>query len=92
MEMGFNTREQFQHDKKEHIGTIATSYVLDGETIALDARTTALAMSQFLKARKELTVVTNGLRIGMELINTSGISVLIPGIVLRYESFSLIST
>ncbi|GCE02711.1 DeoR/GlpR family DNA-binding transcription regulator [Dictyobacter aurantiacus] len=92
LEMGFDTREKLQHNEKERIGAAAASYVLDGETIALDASTTALAMTQYLKAKRELTVVTNGLRIGMELINTPGISVLIPGGMLRHESFSLIGT
>ncbi len=91
-EIGFDTRERLQHSEKEHIGAAAASCVQDGETIALDASTTALCMTQFLKAKRELTVVTNGLRIGMELINTPGISVLIPGGMLRSESFSLIGT
>jgi DeoR/GlpR family transcriptional regulator of sugar metabolism len=89
-EMSFDTRERLQHTEKERIGAAAAGCVQDGETIALDSSTTALAMTQFLKNKRELTVVTNGLRIGMELINTPGISVLIPGGMLRQESFSLI--
>ncbi|GCE12880.1 DeoR/GlpR family DNA-binding transcription regulator [Tengunoibacter tsumagoiensis] len=91
-EMGFEIREHLQQSEKERIGAMAASLVQDGETIALDASTTALCMTQFLKAKRELTVVTNGLRVGMELINTPGISVLIPGGMLRKESFSLIGT
>ncbi len=91
-EIGFDVRERLQHTEKERIGIAAASCVQDGETIALDASTTAHAMTQFLKAKRELTIVTNGLRIGMELINTPGISVLIPGGMLRQESFSLIGT
>ncbi len=92
IEIAFDTRERLQHDEKEYIGAAAANCVQDGETIALDASTTALSMTQFLKTKRELTVVTNGLRIGMELINTPGISVLIPGGMLRNESFSLIGT
>jgi DeoR/GlpR family transcriptional regulator of sugar metabolism len=91
-EIGFDTRERLQHGEKERIGAAAASCVQDGETIALDASTTALCMTQYLKAKRELTVVTNGLRIGMELINTPSISVLIPGGMMRQESFSLIGT
>ncbi len=91
-EIGFDVRERLQHSEKERIGALAASYVQDGETIALDASTTALAMTEFLKAKRELTVVTNGLRIGMELINTPGTSVLIPGGMVRQESFSLVGT
>lgn len=91
-EIAFDTRERLQYDEKEYIGAAAANCVQDGETIALDASTTALSMTRFLKTKRELTVVTNGLRIGMELINAPGISVLIPGGMLRNESFSLIGT
>lgn len=91
-EMSFDVRERMQHLEKERIGALAASYIQDGETIALDSSTTALAMSRYLKTRRELTVVTNGVRIGMELINTAGISVLIPGGMLRQESFSLVGS
>ena len=42
--------------------------VVDGESIALDASTTALAVARHLKARGgwiHLTVITNGLRIAV---------------------------
>ncbi|QBD78839.1 DeoR/GlpR transcriptional regulator [Ktedonosporobacter rubrisoli] len=89
-EMGFDVRERILHDEKERIGEVAASYVQNGETIALDASTTGLAMAGYLKDKRELTVVTNGLRTGMSLINTPGISVLIPGGMLRQEAFSLV--
>ena len=91
-EMGFEVREQLQQSEKERIGAAASRLVQDGDTIALDASTTAHAVAHFLKEKRELTVVTNGLRIGMELIATPGISVLIPGGMLRQESFSLVGT
>lgn len=89
-ELGFDIRERLQQDEKLRIGALAASLVQDGDTIALDASTTAFSMTQFLKAKRELTVVTNGLRVGMELVNTPGISVLIPGGMLRHEAFSLV--
>jgi DeoR/GlpR family transcriptional regulator of sugar metabolism len=91
-EMGFDVREHLQHNEKDRIGAAAASYVQNGETIFLDASTTALSMARFLKSKRELTVVTNGLRIGMELTGTPGISVLMPGGMLRPESLSLVGT
>ena len=91
-EMGFDLRERLQQDEKERIGALASAMVQDGETIAIDASTTALAMTHYLKARRELTVVTNGLRTAMELIQVPGISVLIPGGMLRQESYSLVGS
>jgi DeoR/GlpR family transcriptional regulator of sugar metabolism len=91
-EMSFDVREQLQHAEKERIGEAAASYVQDGETIALDASTTALAMAPFLRSKRDLTVVTNGVRMGMELIKAPTLSVLMLGGMLRQESFSLVGT
>ncbi len=91
-EIGFDVRERLQESEKERIGASAATFVQDGETIALDASTTALAMTSFLRERRELTVVTNGLRASMDLVSVPGISVLIPGGMLRKESFSLVGS
>ena len=91
-EIDFGKREHLQTEQKQRIGEAAASYVQNGETIALDASTTALAMAPFLKSKRELTVVTNGVRTGMELIQIPTISVLMLGGMLRQESFSLVGT
>ncbi|TMC95091.1 MAG: DeoR/GlpR transcriptional regulator, partial [Chloroflexi bacterium] len=78
-EMSFDVRERQQHTEKERIGEAAASYVQDGETIALDASTTALAMAPFLGSKRDLTVVTNGVRTGMELLQVPTLSVLMLG-------------
>ncbi len=91
-EIDFDKRARLQTEQKERIGEAAASYVQDGETIALDASTTALAMAPFLKTKRELTVVTNGVRTGMELIQIPTVSVLMLGGMLRQESFSLVGT
>src|SRR5690348_4781382 len=91
-EMGFDVRERLQQGEKERIGAAATNYIQNGETIYIDASTTALAMTTFLKEKRELTVVTNGLRAGIELITNTSASVLIPGGMLRQESLSLVGT
>ena len=91
-EMEFEVRERLQQSEKERIGAAAAQLVQDGDTISLDASTTAQAIAHFLKEKRDLTVVTNGLRIGMELVANPGISVLIPGGMLRQESFSLVGS
>ncbi len=91
-EMSFDVRERRQHAEKERIGEAAARYVQDGETIALDASTTALAMAPFLGSKRDLTVVTNGVRTGMELIQLPALSVLLLGGMLRQESYSVVGT
>src|SRR2546430_17726228 len=89
-EMSFDVRERQQSTEKERIGEAAASYVQDGETIALDASTTALAMAPFLGSKRDLTVVTNGVRTGMELLQVPTLSVLMLGGMLRRESYSVV--
>ncbi len=92
-ERGFDVRERLQRLEKDAIGREAASMVVDGESIALDASTTALAVARHLKGRGgwlHLTVITNGLRIAAELAGHPGITVAMPGGFLRWEALSLV--
>lgn len=91
-EQAFDVREREQHDEKLSIGALAAQLVQNGDCISLDASTTALAMTQYLRDKREVTVVTNGLRSGMALAPAPGIAVLMPGGMLRHESVSLVGT
>ncbi len=72
------------------IGQVAAGLVHDGDTIALDTSSTALALARCLRERRGLTVITNGLRTAQELAGVEGITVLMPGGVIRSESLSLV--
>ena len=92
-ERAFEVRERLQRQEKDQIGETAADMVVDGESIALDASTTALAMARHLKARSgwvHLTVITNGLRIATELAGHPGITVAIPGGFVRWEALSVV--
>jgi len=92
-ERAFDVRERLQRDEKDAIGQAAAAMVVDGESIALDASTTALAVARHLKARGgwlHLTVITNGLRIASELAGHPGIGVVMPAGFLRWEALSLV--
>jgi len=92
-ELAFDVRERLQRDEKSRIGAFAASLVTDGESIALDASTTALYVARHLAARQPwhtLTVVTNGMRIATELAGQAGIVVLMPGGRVRFEALSVI--
>ena len=92
-ERAFEVRERLQRTEKERIGATAAGLVIDGESIALDASTTALAMARSLKARGSwvhLTVITNGLRIASELAGHHGITVAMPGGFVRSEALSVV--
>ena len=92
-ERAFDVRERLQRAEKDAIGRAAAAMVTDGESIALDASTTALAMARHLRAHRDwlhLTVVTNGLRIALELAGCPGVSVVMPGGFIRPEALSLV--
>ena len=92
-ERAFDVRERLQPREKDSIGSAAAAMVVDGESIALDASTTALALARHLKARGpwvHLTVVTNGLRIASELAGHPGITVALPGGFVRWEAMSVV--
>jgi DeoR/GlpR family transcriptional regulator of sugar metabolism len=92
-ESAFELRERLRRPEKEAIGSAAAATVVDGESICLDASTTALSVARHLRRRSgwvHLTVITNGLRIASELADASGIMVAMPGGFVRWEALSLV--
>jgi DeoR/GlpR family transcriptional regulator of sugar metabolism len=92
-EVAFELRERLQTDEKDRIGAAAAQLVHDGESIVMDASTTALAVARHLKALggwSQLTVITNGLRIASELAGYPGIIVLMLGGRVRWEALSVV--
>jgi len=81
-ELAFDVRRRIEADAKRRIAVAAADFVHDGETIAFDASTTALEVARRLceiGGWRELTVVTNGIRIAEELAGQDGITILMPG-------------
>ncbi|HEY8987907.1 MAG TPA: DeoR/GlpR family DNA-binding transcription regulator [Candidatus Limnocylindrales bacterium] len=92
-ELSFDIRERLQADEKSRIGAAGADLVRDGESIVMDASTTALSVARQLKARSgwsQLTIITNGLRIAFELAGQPGITVLMLGGRVRWEALSVV--
>src|SRR5437667_3756763 len=89
-ELAFEVRARLHKTEKSLIGAEAAHLVEDGDSIALDASSTALQIARHLKARRELTVVTNGMRVATELAGQPSITVLMPGGAVRWEAHSLV--
>jgi DeoR/GlpR family transcriptional regulator of sugar metabolism len=89
-ELSFDVRERLQQTEKSRIGQMAASLVHDGDGIALDASTTALQIAKRIKDRRDLTVVTNGICIALEFIDSPHITVVMPGGILRRDAVSLV--
>jgi len=92
-ESSFEVRERVRSGSKDRIGRLAAGMVIDGESIAFDASTTALAVARHIRRRGSwvhLTVITNGLRIAQELAGIPGITIVMPGGFVRWEALSVV--
>ncbi len=89
-EFNFEYRANLQRAAKCAIGQYAASLVRDGDSIFLDASTTALELARRVSNRRELTVITNSLRSAQELVTYPNLTVIMPGGIVRREAFSLV--
>jgi DeoR family transcriptional regulator of aga operon len=87
----FQTRERRFVTEKRHIGVAAAELVAENETIGFTAGTTTTWVARSLRHRSNISVVTNGVNIGMELCNMPGLKVHLTGGYVHWPwSFSLI--
>lgn len=63
MEDGVKLRERINHKEKLAIARKACEFINDGDSIILDSGTTTLELARLLQDKKNLTVLTNDLRI-----------------------------
>jgi DeoR/GlpR family transcriptional regulator of sugar metabolism len=89
-EIAFDVRLRVQEHPKRAVARAAADLVGDGEAIALDSSTTAYYIAQQLRDKHELVVVTNGLRIAEALADAPGVSVIVPGGLVRHPAMSLV--
>jgi DeoR/GlpR family transcriptional regulator of sugar metabolism len=89
-EPGFALRQRLQVAEKQRIACFAATLVREGECIFLDASTTAWYLARELKNVRELTVITNGLFIASEFLDSPNVTVVVPGGALRLASASLV--
>lgn len=85
------SRRELEHQaEKEALAQKAAEIIQDGDTLFLDASTTALALARALRNRQRLTIVTNGVRVVTELANRPGYTVISTGGQLRDSSLSFV--
>ncbi len=89
-ELSFELRQQQFAVQKARIGQAAAGLVHYGDTIFIDASTTAQALIFHLKQLSELTIITNSLKVALNLLDTPQFHVILPGGSLRRTSISLV--
>jgi DeoR family transcriptional regulator, fructose operon transcriptional repressor len=86
----FGDKEVVNHLEKRAIGIAAGKLIQEGETIGLGSGTTCFQVACHLNPDLNITVVTNAVNIGMELIKYPNIQLFVTGGVLIPKSFALI--
>ncbi len=87
-EMSLEKRKNLNTEVKERLAKEAAKYVVPGDTIFLDASTTTFYMARELKNLKDITIVTNSMRIITELCGYPNIKVIgIGGFATANQSF-----
>lgn len=75
----FQARELRSAEAKRRIAVAAADLVEEKETIGLTAGTTTTQIGRALRHRRNITVVTNAVNIGMELCNQPAIRTMVAG-------------
>lgn len=83
LNMPFDQRTDTNFSAKCAIGQAAAQFIPDGATLFISIGSTALAVANALRVRKELTVITNNLSAAMALSDEVSNRIIIPGGELR---------
>lgn len=86
----FNIRKNYNVIGKQKIAEQIAAMVKDGESLMLDASSTAVYIAKALKEKKNLTVITNSIEIIVELMDMPEWKVLSTGGLSREGSFALV--
>lgn len=90
IDLPFNIRKKRNVVGKQKIAELISGMVRDGERIILDASSTAVFIAKGLKAKKDMTVITNSIEIIIELFDTSDWRVMSTGGVAKEGTFALV--
>ncbi len=91
-EGSFASRLKKQAAEKERIARAAAALIDDGDTIMLDASTTAYAIARQIADRRNLTVITNGMHLALSLGANLAITTIVIGGQVRGDTGSLTGT
>ena len=86
-ELSLEKRKQTNLAAKEKLAKAAAEYILPGDTIFLDSSTTTFYISKEIKKLKNITVISNSLRVINELSNVETIKTIgVGGVVSNNQS------
>lgn len=87
-ELSLEKRKKTNLPAKEKLARIASEYIMPGDTIFLDSSTTTFYIAKEIKKMKNITVISNSLRVINELSNSENIkTIAVGGVVSNNQSF-----
>ena len=87
-EMSLEKRKKINTDSKMRLAKEAVNHIVSGDTIFLDASTTTFYIAKELKLMKDITVITNSIRVIDELAGIPSLKVIgVGGFVSNNQSF-----
>lgn len=89
LDLPYTIRESVNVAQKQKIAETVSHLIQDGERLMLDSSSTALYLLRKLKDKKDLTIITNSVKILIELADRSDWMVLSTGGGLKYGALSL---
>ncbi|MDE6889092.1 MAG: DeoR/GlpR family DNA-binding transcription regulator [Eubacterium sp.] len=90
LDFSFNVRKNRNIAGKQLIARLASRMVHDGDSLMLDASSTAVYIARALKEKKNLVVITNSIEIIIELLDMTDWKVLSTGGASRVSSYALV--
>ncbi len=90
LDLPFTVRKNTNVVGKQKIAELISDMVHDGESIFLDASSTAVAIAKAIKHKNDITIITNSLEIAIQLLEASGCKVISTGGVVTESSFALV--
>jgi len=79
LDLPFNVRKNKNVIGKQKIADLLSRVICDGDSIFLDASSTAVAIAKAIRNKRGLTIITNSLEIAIELLDVSECKVILTG-------------
>ena len=89
VDVPYVVKEQEHLEAKQAIAAAACALVHDGDSVLLDSGSTTYQLAGELRARRDLTIVTNDLRIGQAVADYPGVRLLVTGGELLSSTYTL---
>lgn len=90
IDLPFDVREITNIEEKKTIASKAAQFIEDGDTLMMDSSSTALQLTEYIKKKKNITVITNSVKMILDLNNAENVRVICTGGDLRHSNLSFV--